>query len=786
MKIFTSLFLLISTYSYAQISGTILEEGTSTPIIGAKIIASTGEKTLTDDQGKFQLTSTSFPYTIVTSYPSYINDTFQVLNSQFIRIQLRTEESLDTKALEDLIVVGRRTQQMEKVPISLEVLKTDLIDNKGYRDLEDAINQVPGVNTMDGQVSIRGGSGFAYGAGSRVLLLWNGLPNLTADAGDAKFNSLPLESADAVEVLKGASSVLYGSGALNGIINVREKTPTTKGQTKIKYQSGIYDQPKRETLRWSNKPLTFHMADVYHGKMLKRIGYNISANTLLAQGYRQGEQENRARIAGSIFFIPERNKAIKAGVSFNAQLQRNTNFVIWQNGDKGYQPSGGASAGDPASTLGHFRGIRANLDPYINYIDKKNNKHALKTRLLFNQNHNIYNPGQTANSLVSYADYQFIKSFNNSVVTTGATVTHNYVQAQLYGNHRSINPAIYAQLEQQIWEKLDVTIGVRMEYFEQDGKRGDTDFTIGKSTLPVYPIIRAALHYEPTKGSHLRASFGQGIRYPSVAERYTVTSIGALNIFPNAELIPETGWAAEIGYLQVIPIAKKWKGILNLAGFVNEYKNMMEFQFGIYNPPGIPVTIIPTDPNFIGNWIGFRASNNERARISGLEISFSSTGKIGQVELNSMIGYTYMQPISLNKDSAYLATLSTFVQHEDGSQTYSNTLKYRFNHLLRADIEAVYKAISLGFSVRYNSKVENIDRIFEEEIFGLQILPGLREYREKYDNGALVFDARIGYKIKDTYKISVMANNIFNAEYTARPGDIQAPRNFILQLQITF
>src|SRR5690606_10984138 len=123
----------------------------------------------------------------------------------------------------------------EEVTISMDVLRPELIDNKGFRDLEDAIGQTPGVHTMDGQVSIRGGSGFAYGAGSRVMLLWNGMPLLSADAGDAKFNSVPMESASQIEVIKGASFVLYGSRALNGIISLSEREPTTKGETRIKY-----------------------------------------------------------------------------------------------------------------------------------------------------------------------------------------------------------------------------------------------------------------------------------------------------------------------------------------------------------------------------------------------------------------------------------------------------------------------------------------------------------------------------------------------------------------------
>ena len=95
-------------------------------------------------------------------------------------------------------------------------------------------------------------------------------------------------------------------------------------------------------------------------------------------------------------------------------------------------------------------------------------------------------------------------------------------------------------------KKLDVTAGVRLEYFSQDGNRGDSDYYFGKDStkLPLYPIFRTAAHYKIAKYTHLRASFGQGVRYPSVAERYTRTSVGSLLVFPNPDLKRETGWAA--------------------------------------------------------------------------------------------------------------------------------------------------------------------------------------------------------------------------------------------------
>lgn len=787
MKQLLLLIFLFPLFLYSQVTGSVTNSSNKELLIGAKLFASNNVNVLSDLDGKFliQTSEKDFPLTIVVTMVGFQNDTIVVKQPGEIAISL----SEPVKTIETVVVTaGRRGQNIEEVTISMDVLKPELIDNKGFRDLEDAIGQTPGVHTMDGQVSIRGGSGFAYGAGSRVMLLWNGMPLLTADAGDAKFNSIPMESASQIEVIKGASSVLYGSGALNGIVSLTEREPSRKGETRVKVQHGIYDNPARASLKWWSKNPTFHMAEVYHGKMYNKFGFTISANGSTADGYRQGEDEDRGRITGSLFFLPKKVRGLKAGIGFNAQLQRNTNFVIWQSDSLGYQPSGGASPGDSASTLGHFRGIRVNVDPYVRYVDKYSNSHSLKTRMYYVQNKNIYNDGQTSSSIVSYADYQFQRKLDfGMTITTGLTGIYNWVNAQLYGSHNAINSALYLQLEQKLWEKLDLTAGVRAEYYEQDGRQGDSYFYFKDSTkLPVYPIFRAGLHYEPIKGTHIRASFGQGIRYPSVAERYTVTNVGALNIFPNADLTPENGWAAELGIKQIIPIGKNWKGIFDIAGFINHYENMMEFEFGVYNPDSIPISINPNDPGFLGKWIGFRAANNESARITGLEASFSSIGTIKNVEIASLIGYTYMNPVSLNRDSAYVASLSSYAIGDDGTPTWDNTLKYRFRHMFRADVEVTWKGISLGFSARYNSRVVNIDRVFEESIFGTEILPGLKNYRRTHDNGALVFDARIGYKFMNHYRVGFIVNNLLNAEYTTRPGDIQPPRNFMIQFQASF
>ena len=125
-----------------------------------------------------------------------------------------------------------------------------------------------------------------------------------------------------------------------------------------------------------------------------------------------------------------------------------------------------------------------------------------------------------------------------------------------------------------------------------------------------------------------------------------------------------------------------WKGALDIAAFINQYSNMMEFTFGLYKPDSIALSTNPDDIGYINNWIGFQSQNAEQARITGLEVSFNSEGKIKEFEITSLLGYTYMNPVSLNTSQSYLETFS---------DTSTRMLKYRFNHLAKADIQIKWK-----------------------------------------------------------------------------------------------
>lgn len=795
MRNFYFILLFLPSYFFGQLSGTVLDISNGKALQGVEITTQKGIKTSTNEQGFFLLEAKeiTFPCRIYFRKNEYQTLDTLIGSSESMKIGMRLTEKMEQTIV---ITANKRAQKIEEIPISMEVIKPRLIESKGMVNLEQAVEQTPGVFTMDGQVSIRGGSGFAYGAGSRVMMLWNGMPLLSGYAGDAQWNAIPIEQASQIEVIKGASSVLYGSGALNGVIALSEKEPSLKAETKIKLQAGIYDNPKRSSLKWWGKdsaqrfnPMN-QQFEFFRSQMFARTGYTLSTVFYNDQGYRQGETETRGRISGSLYFRPKKIERMKAGIGFNYQFHKTGSFIIWQSDSLGYSPSGGVDTSNAASTLTYNFSHRLFIDPYVKFIDRNNNKHSLKTRAYLTTNNNISNPQQSNGAVVFIGDYTYQKTFSGGgTLISGLFGTQNVVFSNLFGDHVSSNAAIYSQYDHHIG-KFDITAGMRAEYFSMDKKQGDSEFQLGKLTLPVYPVFRMGTHYELQKYTHLRASIGQGIRYPSVGERFTSTSVGALNIFPNPNLKPEIGWSAEVGIKQGVKMGD-WKGMIDLSGFVNNYENMIEFSFGFYNPMNGNQIDIYTSQGIaelanlqqtygytIQQIIGFGAQNVEKARISGVELSFNSTGKINDVEVVSLIGYTYMNPISLNNDPQYTIY---------NSDSTTNMLKYRFKHLVRADIEAVYKAWGFGISCRYNSFMQNIDKVFEEPIAqNTYILPGLKEYRKIYNKGNLVFDARVSYKLNDTMKIGLIANNVFNAEYSSRPGDIQPPRNFLVQLSWKF
>jgi iron complex outermembrane receptor protein len=243
---------------------------------------------------------------------------------------------------------------------------------------------------------------------------------------------------------------------------------------------------------------------------------------------------------------------------------------------------------------------------------------------------------------------------------------------------------------------------------------------------------------------------------------------GGIYVYQNPELKPEEGWSSEIAIKQGFQFGE-WQGYVDVAAFIMEYDNMMEFSFGQWQE---------VSDDDLG--IGFKSINIGDTKISGIEFSTGASGKINNTEINLIGGYTYIDAIPKDPNAIYTEDIYGLeLNYYNTSSLDSNTLflKYRHKHIAKLDVEFKRKKLSFGTSFRYNSFMQNIDYIFVSPIFET-IVPGIPESREKLKDGDFIVDARLIYQLSNELSLSLIANNLLNREYQSRPSNMMPPRSY--------
>jgi iron complex outermembrane receptor protein len=466
---------------------------------------------------------------------------------------------------------------------------------------------------------------------------------------------------------------------------------------------------------------------------------------------------------------------------------RSTGTLIWFNADTGMYRS------YPGAVTLTLQSVYY-VDPFVTYLGKKGFRHTLRNRFFHLNNNNDNN--QSNKSDLLYNEYQAQKNFTSgflkgTLFTAGALHSYTFGVSDLYkGNlsdtvnakasSGSRNIAAYLQLERTVWDRLTLSAGARYEHFSIRRRRFNENDSVTVSTEGK-PVFRAGMNLQVHKATFFRASFGQGYRFPTIAEKFIRTRVGPILIYPNDSIRSESSWNAEVGVKQGFKIGG-FKAYVDLVWFIQRFQDNIEFNFGQFGP---------LDPNQLFG-LGFASLNIGETKVTGWDASIAGTGMIGKNTLSILAGYTYTLPIALEPNKGYPVDLAgkpvTYATSSSDSTGY--LLKYRFQHLFKADVEVSRGAWTLGGSCRYNSHMQNIDKIFEDldDFLGLlgQPKPGLKPYREANNNGAWVIDARLIYKATDKIAFSFIVNNLMNAEYALRPMSIEAPRTTALQLTVSF
>ena len=238
--ILSFLALSISTFAQRRVKITIREAGTQQPLLGAHITIAPHKEhqdtliAITDKDGKafINLEKENASYFYKVNMMGYMPVSGTLLATEKeVNVVLKE----DVMHLNGVVVTGSRTERPVKLsPITTQVLGGKALVDAGYSDLQHALQQeTPGMNIQKvgfgNEISMQGLDA------RHVLFLQDG-ERMTGDmAGNLDYERFNLHAIDRIEIVKGASSTLYGSRASGAVINLISK----KTQKPLDIQAGV-------------------------------------------------------------------------------------------------------------------------------------------------------------------------------------------------------------------------------------------------------------------------------------------------------------------------------------------------------------------------------------------------------------------------------------------------------------------------------------------------------------------------------------------------------------------
>jgi outer membrane receptor for ferrienterochelin and colicins len=514
------------------ISGVVTDAETGAPIAGATVLLrGTPLATAASTEGRFLFSRLDAgSYRVFVAAIGYAADSVPaVVLAEGERADMALALHRSPLELQEIVVTSSRSAELaDESTVSVATLPVQSILQRNVQRLDQALVFVSGV-TFNGndQLDIRGASGIAKGVGSRVLMLLDGHPILSANGGEINFSNLPMLDLRGTEIVKGAYSATYGSNALGGVVNLITAPIGEQPQTALRVSAGAYNYPS--DYKWTSSTQNFGSIGVQHARRIGGVGFRAYAGYEGTDGYT--ENGGASTIVGRL----------KAQSSSDAEhpwdayaifsREHDEDFFVWEDPEAPYRPpqqyaddySIGYSvlSGATITPMARSRTL-LKLSPYFNYSSNQNH---------FAENQDwqrAYKPGVIA-------AFNWFASERQSF-TFGGDLAHTWTESSFLGAPTVLDAAAFVQDELQFADGLKVNAGVRLDHH----KASTTD-----AEWALSPKLGASLRVAPRVS--LRASVGAGYRAPSPIEQFVSTIQSGYQVVPNPELTGERAWSAEVG-----------------------------------------------------------------------------------------------------------------------------------------------------------------------------------------------------------------------------------------------
>ncbi|MEP6596404.1 MAG: TonB-dependent receptor [Ginsengibacter sp.] len=217
----------------AALTGKIIDAKTGMPLAGASIyIHDINKGTIADNTGTFKTISlTPGKYLVEVSHTGYKN----IVETIPINASTEKDFALTQSVTENevIIVTGvSSATRLRQSPQPVDVLRKDELVRLNSTNIINALTHIAGVNALTTGPAIS--KPFIRGLGyNRIVTINDGVRQEGQQWGDEHGVEIDDYSAQRIEVLKGPASLMYGSDALAGVINIQSLVPAPEGVIKV-------------------------------------------------------------------------------------------------------------------------------------------------------------------------------------------------------------------------------------------------------------------------------------------------------------------------------------------------------------------------------------------------------------------------------------------------------------------------------------------------------------------------------------------------------------------------
>jgi iron complex outermembrane receptor protein len=609
--ILLSLCSSLQAQPFGKISGTITDAETRAPLAGANIsVAQTLLGASTDENGRFVIRR--MPpgnYLLKVSFIGYHTAQLRVRVQQDSTTTMQMTLQPSAIQSETIIVTGSRQQEdLQRAANSVNVVAATEIRQRNRFRIDESLQSIAGVTLIGENVNVRGGTGYALlGLGaSRVLMLIDDVPVLTSDLGRANWDILPVTEVERVEVLKGAASVLYGSGGISGVVNILTRRPTAAPSVSFRVSVGLYDDPSVPEWKWTDRSLYYYRTDLSYGQTFNRFGLRLAVSRHESTGDRDPGDFQRWYFTGkAVYTLPD-----------NSNL---TLFGTYSRDERGFffklQDLNAPLVSDTKDKI-NVDGSAASLI----YNKLFSPTFSTKIRLSFNSQliglpSELAKDFKPALGLSGEAQGNWLPHQDHSVVF-GVDYKREEAESKYYGTHRGEAVSPYLQDIWKISNLWQIHAGLRYDTYILVGDSAETQLS---------PKFGASYNFLPNSIAHI--SVGRGFRSPSIAERFSeFRSRGGFELISNPDLQPERSTLFDVGVRQRFGESAS----AEVTAFLNHYDNLIEL-----DTQNIPVL------SFL---------NYPRTRMRGIETEFKGRWWANRLGLEAAL--TWMEAISLSDDPA--------------------------------------------------------------------------------------------------------------------------------------